>query len=128
MNKDRDFNSAATAGTAPGKRVGDSLSVTGLVRVNDSNPNASLPIFRGIMGEDKYLLSSCFNWMVGESVWSQAPNKVLRAPPGPHPSSGPSQTAAASVLSELCSGYCSRLPNCRHSVCYSDSPLLLTTL
>ena len=43
MNKDRDFNTAATAGTAPGKRVGDSLSVTGLVRVNDSNPNASLP-------------------------------------------------------------------------------------
>ena len=64
-----------------------------------------------------------WGWMIEEIIWSQAPNKVLMST---SPPIGPTEQllprSLRNALSQLRSGYCSRLQSYRQSVGWANDP------
>ena len=96
------------------------------MRTRRDDPNAPPLIFGGVLEEGAYPLARCLLrvQMIEEIVQYQAPNKVFMATPPP-PSNRPSRTTEhvpsyRSDLSQLRSGYCSRIQSYHHSLGWAD--------
>ena len=90
-----------------------------LTIVRGDDPNAPPLIFDVVLEVGAYPLARHFlsGQMIGEIVWSQAPNEMLMATPPPiDPSEQLLPRSYRSAFSQLRSGFCSRLQSYRHSV------------